>query len=238
MSRPVIGLTCYVEPASWGAWNTQAALIHTAYTDALTDAGMRVVILPPDDSDEVLDRLDGLVIAGGADIDPAHYGHEPHHTTDVPRTDRDESELVLYRGARRRDMPVLGICRGLQVMAVAEGGHLHQHLPDVVGNVRHRDAPGTFSEHGATFVAGSLAQRVLGCTEATVNSSHHQAVDNAGALTASGWADDGTIETAEDPAAHFVLGVQWHPEQSGDDMSRRIFAAFTEAARTYRASLT
>ena len=238
MSRPVVGLTCYVEPAAWGAWSTRAALIHTAYVDCLTEAGARVVILPPDDGDEVLDRLDGLVIAGGADIDPAHYGHEPHATTDVPRADRDASELTLYRGARRRGIPVLGICRGLQVMAGAEGGHLHQHLPEVDGDLRHRDAPGTFSEHGATFTPGSLAARVTGSTTATVNSSHHQAVADAGALTVSGWADDDTIETVEDPSAPFVLGVQWHPEQGADDTSRRLFATFTDAARNYRVSIS
>ena len=237
MTRPIVGLTCYVEPASWGAWNTRAALIHTAYVDCLTETGARVVLLPPNDGDEVLDRLDGLVIAGGADIDPAHYGHEPHPTTDVPRADRDASELALYRGARQRGMPVLGICRGLQVMAVAEGGHLHQHLPDVVGDLRHRDAPGTFSEHGATFTPGSLAARVIGRTDTTVNSSHHQAVADAGALTVSGWADDNTVEAAEDPNAPFVLGVQWHPEHGVDDINRRIFAAFADAAREYRTSI-
>ena len=238
MSRPVVGLTCYVEQATWGAWNTRAALIHTAYTDCLSAAGALVVIVPPHEGDEVLDRLDGLVIAGGADIDPARYGREPHATTDIPRADRDASELTLYHGARQRGMPVLGICRGLQVMAVAEGGHLHQHLPDVVGDLRHRAEPGTFSEHGATFTPGSLAARVTGSTSATVNSSHHQGVADAGALTVSGWADDDTIETAEDPNALFVLGVQWHPEHGVDDINRRLFAAFTDAAREYRTSLT
>lgn len=238
MSRPIIGLTCYVEPARWGAWDTRAALIHTTYTDSLAAAGARVVILPPDSVDaDVLDRVDALVIAGGADVEPALYGAEPHDTTDVPRTDRDAGEMTLYRGAMERGMPVLGICRGLQVMAVAEGGALHQHLPDVVGDARHREAFGTFSEHGARFTPGSIAHALVGADEAVVNSSHHQAVSDAGRLTVTGWADDGTIEAAEDPAARFVVGVQWHPEQAQDEVSARIFAALVGAASEYRATL-
>jgi putative glutamine amidotransferase len=230
--RPVIGLTCYVEQARWGAWDQRAALIPWTYVARLEAAGARVVILPPDSTDaDVLDRLDGLVISGGADVDPARYGQEPHATTDVPRLERDSGEVVLYQGARDRDLPVLGICRGLQVMAVAEGGSLVQHLPDVVGDTRHRDAPGTFNDHGATFAEGSLAAAVVGASAVVVNSSHHQSVADVGSLTATGWADDGTIETAEDPAARFVLGVQWHPEAAVDPaVSDRIFRALVQAA--------
>ena len=232
VTRPVIGLTCYVEPARWGAWDQPAALVPLAYVERLERAGARVVILPPDSlDDEVLDRLDGLVIAGGADVGPGHYGAEPHPTTDVPRTRRDAGELLLYRGARARDLPVLGICRGLQIMAVAEGGTLEQHLPDVVGDTRHREAPGTFNEHGARFAAGSLAAAVVGAQELVVNSSHHQAVADAGRLTVTGWSDDGTVETAEDPSGRFVLGVQWHPEAADDPaVSDRVFAALVAAA--------
>jgi putative glutamine amidotransferase len=232
MSRPVVGLTCYVEPARWGAWHQPAALVPLAYVTRIERAGARVVILPPDSTDaDVLDRLDGLVIAGGADVDPAHYGHDPHEATDDPRVERDAGELMLYRGARERDLPVLGICRGLQIMAVAEGGSLVQHLPDVVGDTHHRDAPGTFNDHGATFTAGSLAAVVVGAQEVVVNSSHHQSVADAGSLKVSGWADDGTIEAAEDPSAPFVLGVQWHPETVEDPaVSDRVFEAFVRAA--------
>ena len=232
MSRPVIGLTCYVEPARWGAWDTRAALVHWEYVESIENAGARVVILPPDSVDaDVLDRLDGLVIAGGADVDPSRYGAEPHPTTDPPRHDRDAGEITLYRGARQRDLPVLGICRGLQVMAVAEGGHLIQHLPDVVGDARHREQLGTFSEHAATFTPGSLAATLVGSAQARVNSSHHQSVADAGTLTVTGWADDDTVEAAEDPTASFVLGVQWHPEQLTDPVSQRLFGAFVDAAR-------
>ncbi len=230
--RPVIGLTCYVEQARWGAWDQRAALIPWSYVQRLEAAGARVVILPPDSTDaDVLDRLDGLVISGGADVDPDRYGHEPHPTTDPPRLERDAGEIVLYEGARRRDLPVLGICRGLQIMAVAEGGTLVQHLPDHVGDTRHRDEPGTFNDHGATFAGGSLAADVVGAHDVVVNSSHHQSVADAGSLTVTGWADDGTIEAAEDPTGSFVLGVQWHPEAVEDPaVSDRVFAAFVRAA--------
>jgi putative glutamine amidotransferase len=144
--------------------------------------------------------------------------------------------MMTRAEAIKRGLPVLGICRGLQVMAVAEGGALHQHLPDVVGDARHREAFGTFSEHGATFTPGSLAHSLVGADEALVNSSHHQAVSHAGRLTVTGWAADGTIEAAEDPAARFVVGVQWHPEQAQDEVSARIFAALVAAAADYRAS--
>lgn len=232
MRRPVIGLTSYVEQAKWGAWDTRAVVVPWVYVESIQSAGARVVILPPDSVDsDVLDRLDALVMAGGADVDASLYGAEPHATADVPRTDRDSGEITAYRGARERDVPVLGICRGMQVMAVAEGGSLNQHLPDLVGDARHREALGTFSHHGATFTPGTLAASLVGANEATVNSSHHQSVADPGTLTVTGWADDGTIETVEDPTARFVLGVQWHPEQAGDDVSARLFGALVTAAR-------
>jgi putative glutamine amidotransferase len=190
-----------------------------------------VVILPPDaDNHTAIARLDGLVMAGGADIEPARYGAEHKEGTDKPRVERDASELGLYRAAREANLPVFGICRGLQIMAVAQGGSLHQHLPDLVGNTLHRDAPGTFNNHGATFTPGSLIAGLVGATEATVNSSHHQAVDSPGNLTVTGYAEDGTVEVCEDPSAEFVLGVQWHPEFSDDEnISENLFRAFVKA---------
>ena len=191
MKQPVIGLTSYLEPAKWGAWDIPAALIPWNYVSKLQAAGASVVILPPDaDNHDAIARLDGLVMAGGADIEPARYGAEHQEGTDKPRTERDASELGLYRAAREANIPVFGICRGLQIMAVAHGGSLHQHLPDVVGNTLHRDAPGTFNNHGATFTAGSLIADLVGATEVTVNSSHHQAVDSPGDLTVTGYAED------------------------------------------------
>lgn len=213
MTRPVIGVTCYQEQAQWGAWDTEAAILPRWYLDTLQGAGARVVLLPQDaDPDvSVLDRLDGLVIVGGADVDSRRYREAPHETADAPREVRDASDIALYLGARERGMPVLGICRGLQIMAVAHGGALHQHLPDVSPLV-HRERPGQFVEHAATIEPGTLAARLWGPGAITVNSSHHQAVRDPGSLTVTGYAADGTIEICEDPADPFVIGVQWHPE--------------------------
>ncbi len=232
MSRPVIGISCYSEPAKWGAWDNPAALLPRQYVDALESSGAAVVLVPPtpnlDSVSAVLDSLDGVVIAGGADINPADYGQAPHETVDKPRLERDATERALYRGARARGLPVLGVCRGLQVMAVESGGSLIQDLPSAGFGLTHRVAPGQFVEHGATFVEGSLIARILDVTSTTVNSSHHQAVANPGTLRVTGHASDGTIEVCEDPEATFVLGIQWHPEMSND---WRLFEALVGAAR-------
>ena len=230
--RPVIGVSCYGERAAWGAWDVDAVVLHRAYVEALEASGAAVVIVPPvsDEAtiDAIVSRLDGLVLAGGADINPADYGADAHETTDRPRLDRDRTERHLYRAARDEGLPVLGICRGMQVMAVESGGSLIQDLPDAGYGTTHREKPGTFTEHGATFSTGSLIARVMETIETTVNSSHHQAVADAGRLTVTGHAADGTVEVLEDPDAAFVLGVQWHPEMSDD---RRLFQALVGAAR-------
>ena len=230
MSRPVVGLCTYFEPASWTSWKQlPAAVVQHFYIEKLQNAGARVVLLPPDTGDvEVLERLDGLVLCGGADVDARLYNEEPHETADVPRESRDASEIALYRGASARDLPVLGICRGLQIMAVAEGGSLHQHLFDLVGDWKHRDAPGTFAEHAARFTPGSMIAQIYGTTDMVVNSSHHQAVKDPGRLTITGWAVDDTVEVCEDPTKRFSVGVQWHPEVMDDT---RLFDAFVNACR-------
>lgn len=211
MPRPVIGLSCYLEPARWGAWELPAALLPQWYVDLFVDAGADVVLIPPQDGPAIVDRLDALVLVGGADVDSSRYGEDPHATADQPRTARDASEIALYRRAREIGMPVLGVCRGLQIMAVAHGGNLIQHLPDVDDAAVHRERPGEFVEHGARFADGSLAASLLG-PQTVVNSSHHQAVGSAGDLAITGWADDGTVEVCEDPTTDFCIGVQWHPE--------------------------
>jgi putative glutamine amidotransferase len=203
--------------------------VQFAYVQQLQRAGARVVVLPPDTGDtDVAGMLDGLVLVGGADVDARLYGAKPHSTGDVPRESRDASEIALYRAARDRDLPILGVCRGLQIMCVAEGGSLHQHLPELVGDLKHRDLPGTFAEHEARFTEGSGIAQIFGATKMIVNSSHHQAVADAGRLVVTGWAVDDTIEVCEDPTRRFSIGVQWHPEVLADT---RLFDALLAACR-------
>ncbi|WP_238014722.1 gamma-glutamyl-gamma-aminobutyrate hydrolase family protein [Dactylosporangium sp. AC04546] len=225
--RPLVGITAYAEPARWGVWDTRAVLIPESYVRMVRDAGARPVVLPPDAGDDaagLLGRLDGLVLAGGADIEPARYGAEAHPTTKT-RPDRDAGELAVLRAALDADLPVLGVCRGMELLAVAYGGTLYQHLPDLLGNVRHQPAPGVYGAHPARFAAGSRAAGIFGLS-AEVNSYHHQAVDKPGTLTVTGWSDDEVTEAVEDPARRFVLGVQWHPEEASDV---RPFAALVRA---------
>lgn len=226
--RPVIGITTYVEQARWGVWDTSAALVPYAYVRQVEAGGGRVVLLPPSTEDpaEVLPWLDGLLVAGGADIDPAHYGATPHPETAGLRPERDAGELTLLAAALDADLPVLGVCRGMQLMTVHAGGTLHQHLPEVVGHERHRPSPGVYGEHIVRLAEGSRARAVLG-DRVSVRSYHHQGVVDAGSLTVTGWADDGTIEAVEAPGRRFAVGVLWHPEV-GDDP--RLFDALVAAA--------
>lgn len=226
--RPVIGITCYVEQARWGVWDTTAALVPYAYVRQVESAGGRALVVPPStaEPEEVLDRLDGLLLAGGADLDPAGYGQPAHpHTTGL-RPERDAGERALLAAALHRDLPVLGICRGMQLMCVTAGGSLHQHLPDLVGHERHRPSPAVYGDHPVRLAEGSAVHTILG-ESVVVRSYHHQGVADAGTLTATGWADDGTVEAVEDPARRFAVGVLWHPEV-GDDP--RLFEALVAAA--------
>lgn len=228
MTRPVVGIAAYRERARWNIWDTDAALVQQYYVRGVTDNGARAVVLPPDDTDaDVLRRLDGLLLTGGADIDPRLFGQEPHPEGEQPHGLRDRAELLLLRGALAMDLPVLGVCRGLQLMAAAYGGTLHQHLPDVVGHDGHSPASGEFATHQVAFAEDSLAYGIYG-PRARLNSHHHQAVADTGGhgLVVTGRADDGVVEAAEDPAKEFVLGVQWHPEVSHDDA---LFGAFVRA---------
>lgn len=228
MGRPVIAITTYEEPARWGAWDQRAVLLPTSYVAKVQEAGARAVLLPPDSDDtDVMQRIDGLLLTGGPDIDARLYAQVPDETADDPRLLRDAAELDLYRRARDLGLPVLGICRGLQLMAVAHGGALTQHLPDLGLDTVHRHAPGTYTRHDARLAPGSLIARLLGTGPIEVNSSHHQCVRDPGELTATGWAADDTIEVCEDPSAEFAVGVQWHPEVDEDP---RLFQAFVAAA--------
>jgi putative glutamine amidotransferase len=212
MSRPVIGLTTYAEEARFGLQDTFAAVLPLSYVHAVHSTGGRAVLITPDDPDtDVLDGLDGIMFTGGSDVDPGLYGEQPHPTTNV-KPERDAAELVLMRAALDADLPLLGICRGMQLMVVAYGGRLHQHLPDVLGHNNHRPVSGPkFGFHPVRVQAGSRAHGILG-DEIEVNSFHHQGTADPGRLVPVGWADDGLVEIVEDPARTFALGVQWHPE--------------------------
>ncbi len=233
MARPVVGITTYVEPAAWGAWRLPAALIPYDYVRAIEHAGARALLVPPSEEgvEETLDALDGILFSGGADLDPQTYGAEAHSETRDTRPERDRGELALLEAALARDMPVLAICRGLQVLNVARGGDLVQHLPDTVGHEQHRETKGVFSDHGVRIDDDSQVGSLLG-VRVPMKSSHHQGVGRIGeGLREVAWADDGIVEALEDPARRFAVGVLWHPE-AGDD--RKLFEALVAEARAYR----
>jgi len=229
--RPVIGITCYVETARWGLWEQEVSLLPQRYVAHVAAAGARPVVLPPlaEGAAETVAALDGLVLAGGADIDPSRYDARPHPRTTGIRPDRDLGEFVLAGAAVAADLPVLGICRGMQLLTVLCGGTLHQHLPDVVGHEGHRPAPGVYADHPVRIAPDSQLAGILG-ESATVKSYHHQGIATVGELTnQTAWAEDDTIEAIEVEGRRFALGVLWHPEQDDDP---RLFQALVEAAKT------
>jgi putative glutamine amidotransferase len=240
--RPAIGISTALESARWGVWEQRAALLSFGYIAAIQRAGALAIMIPPDpalvdDPDEMLDRLDGLILSGGADIDPSAYGAEPHPATGRTVPERDRAEIALARRAIERDMPVLGICRGMQLINVALGGTLRQHLPEELGHERHRPNPGSFddSDHDVRLENGSLAARAAGEEIHGTKSHHHQGVDRLGdglVVTGSSVLDD-LPEAVEVPVCRFVLGVQWHPEA---DEKSRVVGALVEEAREYRDS--
>ncbi len=233
--RPLIGITSYAQDARWGVWHLPAALVPLAYVDAVERAGGRAMVVPPteDGVEETLDVLDGIVFSGGADVDPAHYGAEAHPETDAPQVRRDVGEMSLLRVALERDMPTLAICRGFQLLNVARGGDLVQHLPEKVGTDIHKRIPGEFAVHPVEVKEGSRLAGIVGASP-EVTSHHHQALGRVGdGLVESAWAADGTLEAVEDPSRRFLVGVQWHPEASED---AALFEALVEQARAYRAA--
>jgi putative glutamine amidotransferase len=214
VGKPLIGITTYVVPASWGHWHLETALIPYDYVRAVERAGGRALLVPPDEDsvEETLDRLDGIVFSGGEDIGENDA--------------RDRGELALLQAALARDVPVLAVCRGFEVLNVARGGDLIQHLPDVVGHEVHRAVVGAFSEHPVRVDPSSRIGEVSG----VVKSHHHQGVRRIGdGLREVAWAEDGTVEALEDPGKRFVVGVLWHPE-AGEDQT--LFEQLVEAART------
>lgn len=234
-ARPVIGICSAIERANWGAWEVVCNQSPRSYSLAVQRAGGVAILLPPDDTvaetpDELLDLVDGLVLAGGSDVDPGSYGARPHPSVARTWPERDRFELALGHRALERDMPLLGVCRGMQMLNVAAGGTLEQHLPDRLGHQQHRHTPGVFVDHSVRLASGSLAARVVGDEITEVKSHHHQGVDELGeGVEATGWSDDDeVVEAIELPERSFALGVLWHPEE---DERSRVIGALVEEAR-------
>lgn len=233
--RPVIGITTYAEPASWAGWTEPAAFTPLSYVQAVEHAGGRPLLVPPSDDaiDETLDVLDGIIFSGGGDLDPETYGAEAHPETAGVVPERDRGELALLQAALERDVPVLAICRGSQLLNVARGGDLLQHLPEHVGHDDHRLPVASMADHDVTLREGTRVSEILG-HRAPVKSSHHQGFGRLGeGLREAAHAEDGTVEALEDPERRFALGVLWHPEE-GEDFA--LFKALVDEARDYQSA--
>jgi gamma-glutamyl-gamma-aminobutyrate hydrolase PuuD len=234
-ARPVIGITTYAEEASWAGWTEPAAFTPLAYVRAVEHAGGRPLLVPPSDGaiPETLDALDGIIFSGGGDLDPDVYGGDPHPEVAGVVPERDRGELALLQAALERDMPVLAICRGSQLLNVARGGDLVQHLPEHVGHDDHRHTPGAMADHEVDVLDGTKVAAILG-DRAPVKSSHHQGFGQIGeGLREAARAEDGTVEALEDPGRRFTVGVLWHPEE-GEDFA--LFKALVDEAREYRSA--
>jgi putative glutamine amidotransferase len=232
---PNIGVTCNLEVVRYGSWTEPAAMVPLTYVRAIARAGARPLLIAPTPADladpsELLGLLDGVLVSGGADIDPAAYGEPPHAETATALPDRDSFELALVRAAAEHDLPCLGVCRGMQVVNVAYGGALEQHLPDRLERDIHRGAAGEFADHRVDVEPGSLAAIAAGIDGAAVKSYHHQGISRLGSglrVTARA-TPDRTIEAIEDPRRRFMLGVLWHPEE---DEADRLIGAFVDECR-------
>lgn len=243
-SRPVIGLTSYLEQAQTGVWDLPASFLPKIYFEAVTDAGGIAVLLPPQPVDStvaasIIQSLDGLILTGGKDVDAARYGQEAHPTADVPRKDRDAFEDALLRSAIEQNVPFLGICRGAQMLNVVLGGTIIQHLPDVIGSTRYSAGGGTFLVNNVSVEPDTTLASLLGGDESiAVKSYHHQAIDAlANGLMVTARGDDGVIQAVELPSVDFGVAVQWHPEEDAKE-DLRLFTGVVEAAARYRQKRT
>jgi putative glutamine amidotransferase len=235
VARPVVGITTDVVPAAFGVWELETALVPADYVQAVERAGGRALLVPPSDDgvEETLDALDGLIFSGGSDLDPELYGQSPHAETTGIAADRDRAELTLLQAALGRDLPLLAICRGSQVLNVSRGGDLVQHLPDVVGHERHKHTPGVFADHDVELVQDEPLYPLFGPLH-HVKSHHHQGLGRIGeGLRVAAYADDGTVEAVWEPSCRFAVGVLWHPEANAGDAE--LFDELIEQARRYRA---
>ena len=230
-SRPIIGITFSARVRDDRA-TRQAA---DAYRVALETHGAAVMELLPGDETPEVGVLDGLLLAGGVDVDPSLYNETPHAKLGRVERARDDLELALTREAAARGVPILGLCRGAQVLGVAFGGKLHQDLPSDLGTTAHAAEGEAGARHRVRLAEGSRLREILEADEVEVNSFHHQAISQDGqGLRAVAWAEDGVIEAVEGGSGGFLLGVQWHPERMTESESaRRLFAAFVAAARAY-----
>jgi gamma-glutamyl-gamma-aminobutyrate hydrolase PuuD len=232
VGKPVVGITTYLTPAAWGAWELDAALVPAAYVRAVVRAGGAPLLVPPGASfDETLDAVDGLIFSGGSDLDPDLYGEQAHAETVGWVRERDDFELGLMQAALARDVPLLAICRGSQVLNVALGGNLEQHVPDRVQTNVHKETPGVFADHDVAVLPETKLSSILG-DRADIKSHHHQGYGELGeGLREAARAPDGTVEALEDPTRRFTLGVLWHPEE-GQDLA--LFEALVREAAEYR----
>lgn len=233
---PLVGVTTYLERAQQGVWDVRAAFLPEQYLTGVTSAGGVALLLPPQDADNAdaaIAGLDGLILSGGADVAPELYGAERHPTTDPARVDRDAWELALFRAAERRRIPVLAICRGLQLVNVARGGTLQQHLPESLGTERYRIGGGVFAENEVAVVKDTALADVLADDSISVHSYHHQGIDRLGeGLVAAAHTDDGLVQAFVDTTdGGHVVGIQWHPEEDAED--RRLFQDLVTQARAF-----
>jgi gamma-glutamyl-gamma-aminobutyrate hydrolase PuuD len=233
VAKPVIGITTYLTSAAWGAWELDAALVPASYVRAVARAGGAPLLVPPGASyEETLDAVDGLIFSGGSDLDPELYGEQAHPETNGWVRERDDFELGLMEAALARDVPLLAICRGSQVLNVALGGDLEQHVPDRVQSDVHKETPGVFADHDVAVLPDTTLSSIIG-ERTEVKSHHHQGYGELGSgLREAARAPDGTVEALEDPTRRFTVGVLWHPEE-GEDLA--LFEALVREAIEYRA---